>query len=81
MGSNNDGVWNEEPTTVDIIIHPPFWRSHFAYFIYIISVIGLVCYIIYAMKQRTEKRHKARMLQLSVEKRRNCTMPRSISLH
>lgn len=68
MGSNNDGVWNEEPTTVDIIIHPPFWRSHFAYFIYIISVIGLVCYIIYAMKLRTEKRHKARMLQLSVEK-------------
>lgn len=68
MGSNNDGVWNEEATTVDIIIHPPFWRSHLAYFIYIISVIGLVCYIIYAMKQRTEKRHKARMLQLSVEK-------------
>lgn len=68
MGSNNDGVWNEEATTVDIVIHPPFWRTTFAYFLYIISVIGLICYIIYAMKLRTEKRHKARMLQLSVEK-------------
>lgn len=68
MAANNDGVWNEEATTLDIIIHPPFWRTSFAYFLYIVSILSLICYIIYAMKQRTEKRHKERMLQLSVEK-------------
>lgn len=68
MGSNNDGVWNEEGTSLNIIIHPPFWRTSFAYFIYIFSILSLISYLIYAMKQRTEKRHKARMMQLSVEK-------------
>lgn len=68
MGSNNDGIWNEEATTLNIIIHPPFWRTSFAYFIYIISVLALICYIIYAMRQRTEKRHRERMQQLSIEK-------------
>jgi hypothetical protein len=26
-GSNNDGVWNEEGTSVTIIIHKPWWKS------------------------------------------------------
>ncbi|HEX3168022.1 MAG TPA: triple tyrosine motif-containing protein [Chitinophagaceae bacterium] len=26
-GSNNDGVWNETPTEIKIIITPPFWQT------------------------------------------------------
>jgi DNA-binding NtrC family response regulator len=26
-GSNNDGLWNEEGTSIQIIIHPPFWKT------------------------------------------------------
>lgn len=26
-GSNNDGVWNETPTELTIIISPPFWKT------------------------------------------------------
>jgi len=26
-GSNNDGVWNEQGTSIDIIITPPFWAT------------------------------------------------------
>lgn len=26
-GSNNDGVWNETPATIRIIITPPFWKT------------------------------------------------------
>jgi signal transduction histidine kinase/ligand-binding sensor domain-containing protein/DNA-binding NarL/FixJ family response regulator len=41
-GSNNDGVWNEEGTSLSIIISPPWWRSNWAYFGYVlIIVIGL----------------------------------------
>jgi ligand-binding sensor domain-containing protein/signal transduction histidine kinase len=25
--SNNDGIWNEEGISVNIIIHPPFWKT------------------------------------------------------
>jgi signal transduction histidine kinase/ligand-binding sensor domain-containing protein len=33
-GSNSDGIWNEEGTFVNIIIHPPFWRTTLSYIIY-----------------------------------------------
>ncbi|MCW2120943.1 two-component regulator propeller domain-containing protein [Flavobacterium sp. 7A] len=40
--SNNDGVWNQSPTELTIIITPPFWRTNFAYFIYLLGIIGLL---------------------------------------
>jgi signal transduction histidine kinase/CheY-like chemotaxis protein/ligand-binding sensor domain-containing protein len=27
IASNNDGVWNEQGTSIDIVIHPPFWTT------------------------------------------------------
>jgi signal transduction histidine kinase/DNA-binding response OmpR family regulator/streptogramin lyase len=42
-GSNNDGLWNNYPTTLAIIIHPPFWRTWWAYTLYaLLFVTGLV---------------------------------------
>jgi serine phosphatase RsbU (regulator of sigma subunit) len=35
-GSNNDGLWNEEGTSVRVIISPPWWRSPWAYGLYIV---------------------------------------------
>ncbi len=29
--SNNDGVWNNNPVTVDVIISPPWWRTWWFY--------------------------------------------------
>ncbi|MBN2765293.1 MAG: response regulator [Paludibacteraceae bacterium] len=33
-GSNNDGLWNENATTLHINILPPFWETKFAYLVY-----------------------------------------------
>ncbi len=33
-GSNNDGVWNEEGTSIAIIISPPWWKTWWAYSAY-----------------------------------------------
>ena len=33
-GSNNDGLWNEEGTTVKILIKPPIWKTTIAYAVY-----------------------------------------------
>ncbi len=38
-GSNNDGVWNEEGTSLKIAITPPWWRTRWAYSIYALLVI------------------------------------------
>lgn len=41
-GSNNDGIWNEQGTSVQIIIHPPFWRTWWAYTLYGLLFIAAV---------------------------------------
>jgi serine phosphatase RsbU (regulator of sigma subunit)/ligand-binding sensor domain-containing protein len=38
-GSNNDGLWNEEGTSVRVIISPPWWRTLWAYGLYIILLV------------------------------------------
>ncbi len=56
-GSNNDGVWNEEGTFVNIIIHPPLWKTTLAYIIYILLFLLLIrAYIFWRTKRiRSEK--------------------------
>lgn len=39
-GSNNDGIWNEEPTTIKLIITPPYWQTWWFRGIIILLVLG-----------------------------------------
>jgi signal transduction histidine kinase/DNA-binding response OmpR family regulator/streptogramin lyase len=41
-GSNNDGLWNPSGVSLDIIIHPPWFRSILAYIFYSVIIIVLV---------------------------------------
>ncbi len=41
-GSNNDGVWNEEGTSVKIIITPPPWKTWWAYTLYAVALVSAV---------------------------------------
>ena len=38
--SNNDGVWNEEGTSLRITILPPWWETWWAYSIYVALILG-----------------------------------------
>jgi len=40
-GSNNDGVWNEEGTSLKLIINPPWWATWWAYLLYGIVIVML----------------------------------------
>ncbi|WP_139956906.1 two-component regulator propeller domain-containing protein [Flavicella sediminum] len=40
--SNNDGVWDDSPATLKIIVTPPIWRTQWAKFIYLLIFIGLL---------------------------------------
>jgi len=42
LATNSDGVWLDKPTTLKIIITPPWWQTTFAYISYgIIFVLGV----------------------------------------
>lgn len=41
-GTNNDGIWNETPTTLNLRILPPWWLSAWAYAVYVALIIILL---------------------------------------
>ncbi|MFK7907419.1 MAG: two-component regulator propeller domain-containing protein [Chitinophagales bacterium] len=46
--ANNDGLWNEEPVTLQIKVLPPWWKSKAGYLLYLlISLVAL--YVFYRM--------------------------------
>ena len=63
-GSNNDGIWNEEGTSVKVIILPPWWRTTWAYTFYALFILSMVYgtwrFQInrFKMKQQLELEHK-----------------------
>ncbi len=61
-GSNNDGVWNEEGTSINITILPPWYRGKIAWIIY-----GglLVAALIYARKLVVHREREKAKLQLA----------------
>lgn len=42
LGSNNDGVWSKVPARLDILVHPPMWRTREAYALYGLAIAGLL---------------------------------------
>ncbi|MDZ7625239.1 MAG: two-component regulator propeller domain-containing protein [Ignavibacteriaceae bacterium] len=60
-GSNNDGVWNEEGTSIAIIISPPFWKTWWAYSSYAILFILTLYWIRRYELNRTGLKNKIKM--------------------
>ncbi|MDP4239884.1 MAG: two-component regulator propeller domain-containing protein [Bacteroidota bacterium] len=67
-GTNNDGLWNENGTTLKIEILPPWWLSKLAYLIYLIIIIYSVKYILRRLKTRHEKRNLEKQQLFETEK-------------
>ena len=45
-GANNDGIWNNNLRKLEIIIHPPFWKTWWAYMLYIIMAVLILYYLL-----------------------------------
>jgi PAS domain S-box-containing protein len=69
-GSNNDGIWNEEGTSLRITITPPYWQTLWFRLILVAVLSGIVFWI---YKWRIQARDLAaqRRLESAVTKERN----------
>lgn len=66
--SNNDGVWNETGTKLQIVVLPPLWLRWWAWLIYI-SLVAFVVYQIVAYRHRKHELERSlRLKQLEQEK-------------
>ena len=70
-GSNNDGLWNEEGTSLKIIITPPFWMTAWFRILFVFIIISLffLGYIyrvnrIKSINKELEQRVQERTIQL-----------------
>lgn len=57
-GANNDGVWNETPTTLKIIVKPAPWRSWWAFTLYTILIGVALLVLILFLKSKARLRHE-----------------------
>jgi PAS domain S-box-containing protein len=70
QGANNDGVWNQSGTSIQVKVNPPIWATWWAYCIYFAIALILVYQGLKAnelrLRREAEKRYSDR-LQLYIE--------------
>ena len=54
--ANNDKVWSEDCATIQLTIHPPFWKTPLAYIFYLCVILSIL-YLIssYYLKQKKKR--------------------------
>lgn len=66
-GSNNDGIWNEEGATLEIIVLPPLWKTWWAYLLYFAVIIALIAFIIRYFTEKKRLQNNIRLKQMEAE--------------
>ncbi len=67
-GSNNDGVWNEAGTSLQIIIAPPWWRTWWAYLFYGFASLAILYFARRYELNRARLKGRLRIEQMKAEK-------------
>ncbi|HPR62686.1 MAG TPA: two-component regulator propeller domain-containing protein [Thermoanaerobaculia bacterium] len=65
--ASSDGIWNDEGAQLRIRIHPPWWKTWWAYLFYLFGAVGLVLTIVRVEKAR--EREKARLTEAELRAR------------
>lgn len=66
-GSNNDGLWNEEGTAVELIITPPFWLTWWFRLLTALVVLALIA-ALYQIRTYTIRKQQ-RILEQQIQER------------
>lgn len=73
-GSNNDGIWNENPATLKITVLPPLWKTYWAYMAYAIVIVAIVLGYVRSRTKKLQKDNEAlrtkQMAALEIAKQR-----------
>jgi hypothetical protein len=68
--SYNDGIWNEKGTSLSINIHPPWWRTWWAYIFYGLCVLGGLFLIDRYQRKRLVQKERERTRERELEQAR-----------
>lgn len=68
--SNNDGIWNTTGASINIHVHPPFWRTTYAYVLYFAAIAGLILYVRFKGIQKINRRFALEQKRIFEEQER-----------
>ena len=82
-GSNNDGIWNETGTAIELVVYPPPWRTWWAYSAYALLFVLAMSFIV---RQRTRAAarklaEKARIEKARLDERERVRQKSSADFH
>ncbi len=66
-GTNGDGIWNEEGTSLRLVVLPPWWQSSWAYFLYTMLLVAIVAGIVRYEKGREREKGRLVAAELRVQ--------------
>ncbi len=66
--ANHDGVWNEQGASFNIIIHPPWWQTGWAYGLYTLLGLGLLFGLRQYTINRERLKHELKLQRMEAEK-------------
>lgn len=69
-GANNDGLWNNSETRLQITILPPFWATTWAYVLYVLVIgsIFIVIFRYYFLALHEKNRRQIEMIEMGKER-------------
>ncbi len=82
-GSNNNGIWSDNPIHLKIIISPPFWKSNFALIFYALIVIGIIRFfhILKIRKKRKELTQEINLKKALINEREQLRQENTADFH
>lgn len=67
--TNADGIWNDDPASLRVIINPPWWATPWAYGVYtVLIILGLLAIRRFEMN-RTKLRNELRLSEYEVKQK------------
>ena len=76
--SNNDGIWNEAGTSINIIITPPWWSTWWVYSLYILFGLILLYNIRRYELNRTNLKNKVKLDEVKLKEREEIDRMKSL---
>lgn len=69
-GANNDGLWNAEPTTLQVTVNPAPWRTWWAFLLYGIIISVALLLLVNIILSRSKFKHELELEHVNNERQK-----------